>query len=437
MKRALKALTFSVKTYGCTYNKADTERIRGVLEQEGYQETDFSRADIIILNSCAVKDTTENKILEFLAKLENDHRRIILCGCLPVVLKDQLDKIYSKSPNIAAITGPQCISSLPAIFEAIERGKKRIECLSWDLNQVKKKFDLPVLGNYDKVAILPIVEGCQGNCSYCCTKFARNAYYSYSSKRIERQFHSFLEQGKQIFWVTAQDCGCYSSGRMDLIDLLSNMAETTGDYLLRLGMTNPYYFLDNFERFIALYRNQNLFQFLHLPLQSGSDSVLRDMNRKYEIEPVVEKIKAFQHLFPYCTLSTDIICGFPTETEQDFRETISVINSIKPDVLNISQFSSRPGIEAKKYKPLPSRTKKKRSKLLSSTFSKIRSQIIRDKWQDWQGWAVFERRLKNGQGLYRNFAYIPVVLDECLHDGKVEIKIQVEGNRLRAFRVRD
>ncbi|MHA1734148.1 MAG: radical SAM protein, partial [Promethearchaeota archaeon] len=294
----------------------------------------------------------------------------------------------------------------------------------------------PKVSTHPNVEILTITEGCKGNCTYCCTKIARDYFYSFPFDEIQTQFKDALRGGKTIFWVTAQDCSNYSHDEMDLVDLVSALTEEKGIFYLRIGMLNPRYFVENVKRMVRLLGEAKVFQFLHIPIQSGSNGVLEKMARQYTIEPVLKALGRLKSQIPQCTISTDVICGFPTESDDDFQKTIDVIKKIEPDVLNISQFSSRTGTEAKKFPQLLGKIKKERSRILSNIFHEIKEKKIREKWQTWDGEVIVERMVKPGEYLCRNFAYTPIFVKGMGLSGKIRVVTNIKNLRVSGKPVR-
>ena len=195
------------------------------------------------------------------------------------------------------------------------------------------------------------------------------------------------------------------------------------DFKIRLGMGNPDYLPDYLDDLIEVYKDPRMFKFLHLPVQSGSNSVLKKMKRNYNVETFIEIVKKFRKVHPNITLSTDIICGYPDETDDEFQETIDLIKKIRPDVLNISRFWPRPGTIAAKKKQLPSHIIKQRSVALTKLFGEISTENNK-KWLNWQGKILINEIGKNNSFVGRNYAYKPVIVKDNLNIGdEIEVSI--------------
>jgi len=205
--------------------------------------------------------------------------------------------------------------------------------------------------------------------------------------------------------LTSQDCSTYQYKNTRLVDLVQEIVHLDYRFFLRVGMLNPRFIVDNFDQLISMFNLDKVYRFLHIPIQSGSDIVLKKMNRPYHISDIEEKLKILRKEFPYLTLSTDIICGFPEETEEDFAKTIDLIKWLNPEILNISQYTPRPGTKAKDMKQVNSRVIKERSIRLSKIFRESLI-TINEKWQDWEGEVLLlHEGTTSNQAFGRNIDY--------------------------------
>lgn len=421
---------YYLETYGCTYNKADSERIQGLLTSLLIQTDTPLEADFLIINSCAVKLSTENKILAKMEKLCKLEKKIILCGCIPQVLEKNIEKILDSCNWIYGIFDTKSLDKFPLFISKIREGtkifffaKKRVPF---------SKFDLPRRGLYRGVEILPISESCRGNCTYCCTKFARDTYFSVPSKRLV-QVVSRKEKGPiSVYWVTAQDCSVYQDRSIDLCGVITQILREKGRFFVRLGMINPRYCIDRVGEFIKLFNSDaRLFQFFHIPIQSGSDRILRAMGRNYTTGEAVQALKKLKAHFPKAQFATDIICGFPGESSEDFLQTIEVVKTLKPSILNISQFSTREGTRAKAMIQVKSGTIKSRSKSLTNLHSQIKEENLQS-WSNWIGNVVVEKKLGDNRYLARNLAYLPIFIEDVVLGNIYRVKIKKRRNKLIA-----
>jgi len=406
--------SFYIETYGCTANKADSYIISNLLSKANYDQTTLDKADFIIVNTCAVKEQTENKIKERLKKLnelygKDTKKNVIIAGCLPHISSEYVDVIKKIVPNFSAIIDLSNIDEIEVILSEIKKGKKNL-VLTSEKSIDKSKF----LINHKKgknTGIVPISEGCVGSCAYCCVKNARGKLNCYNPDNIVRNVEHQLKQEIKQIYLTSQDCSIYQYNETGLVDLVEKIVNLDYKFFLRVGMINPSFLINNLDQLITIFNFKKVYHFLHVPIQAGSNAVLKKMQRTYSISDIVEPIEVIRQRFPYLTISTDIICGFPEESEYDFYKTINLIKWLKPEILNISKFTARPGTVAKNMKQLKSRTIKERSIRLSKIF---RNSIftINEKWNDWKGEVlVLHKGIEKGQAFGRNFAYKNVFID--------------------------
>jgi len=338
-------------SYGCTLNQADAELIRGVLKSEEF--TDPSEAETVIINTCAVKGPTQSKMVSRIRDYLALGKRVIVAGCLPKINRE----ILKQFP--ISIVDTNSIEMLPQVLKA----KRNVIATS---SAHKNKLTLPYCLDDSLTGIVPISEGCLSRCSFCGTKNARGDLTSYPIRDIVERVRALVSRGKKEIYLTAQDTGCYGlNAKTSLIELLKEVLEIEGDYRLRIGMMSPQYALRMLDDLIELYKDERVYKFLHLPVQSGSDRVLREMNRPYSIKQFERIVDKFRGEIRDLCLSTDIIAGFPTETDADFEKTVGLIERVRPDIINLSKFYPRPNTQASKMKLLPTEVLKKRSVLLT------------------------------------------------------------------------
>ncbi len=346
-----------VSGYGCSLNKSDTEQIRGFLAVHGFQLAgNPNKADLIVINTCAVKEQTEAKMLKAIKQLnsiaERNGSKLVVAGCLPAINPDAVKAISAKIIQI----GPSL---------------SQLACF---LNLPEKEFS-PLLEEIKEnplISIIPIARGCIGNCSYCCVKNARGSLRSYSIKELNEKFKKAIKETKEI-WLTAQDCGCYGFDQnTNLPALLKSLLQNKGDFRIRVGMINPAHLHSFLNQYLALFSDERLYRFFHIPLQSGSNAVLHSMLRPYKKEAFLSLVKKIRQHFPDATIATDVIAGFPGETEQQFQETVSVLKKAHPDIVNISRFGARPNTTAALMPGrLHGRELKKRSRILTALCREI------------------------------------------------------------------
>jgi len=425
-----------LETYGCASNKADSYIISNVLQKSNYVQTSLENAEFVIINTCAVKEQTENKIKARLKQLyqkysNSPNKHIIIAGCLPHIAPNYIDIIQNIIPTFSAIINLDDINEIPGIFETIKQGnrnlifptKKSIDKASYFIDHPEGKI----------TGIIPISEGCQGSCTYCCVKNARGKLNCYNPENIIENVNYQLKQGIKQIYLTSQDCSTFKYNDINLFDLVKAITDLPFKFYLRMGMINPSFLINNFDQLISIFNLDKVYQFLHIPIQSGSNRILKKMQRPYLISQIVDNIEILRTNFPFLTISTDIICGFPSETEYDFYRTINLIKWLKPEILNISKFTARPGTLAKKMNQIDSRTIKERSIRLSNIFRNSLSNINK-KWEGWQGGVlILHHGSKENQAFGRNYAYKNVFIDDYNDEyGKyVNVKIEkIEGFNL-------
>ncbi|MCP8319146.1 MAG: tRNA (N(6)-L-threonylcarbamoyladenosine(37)-C(2))-methylthiotransferase [Candidatus Methylarchaceae archaeon HK01B] len=395
---------FFIKSFGCSANKSDAEAMAGLLIEAGYFLTNLQEAEYVLVNTCGVKQPTEDRVISTLKQLSSLNKKLIISGCLPRI---NYEKIVKNVPNFSALLDPRSIHLIVDIVSKIDEGQNNLLVFS-DAPPIKpllpKHHLNPVIG------IIQIAEGCTMACTYCCTRFARGSIYCYPNYDIVNEAHGLIEKGCKEIWITSQDNGIYDFEGMKLPDILEGICKIEGEFFIRVGMMNPIHVKGILKGLIEAFFYEKVYKFLHLPLQSASVKVLELMRRGYTSKTVIDIICKFLKNFPSLTLSTDIIVGFPTEDDADFEATIKFIQKIKPDIVNISKYGARPGTEALKFKQLPHRLVIRRCKELVQ----IAREVSYKKNLNWLGWAgrclIDEKGKNNDTWIGRNFAYKPIVV---------------------------
>jgi len=344
-----------IKTYGCQSNVADSEQMAGILKEKRYKiVNNIKNADIVIINTCSVKTLTQNKILSFIKQIPKS-KKIYVGGCLPKIIN-----LKKYSNNIAAIFDVNSILKLPEII------KNPRNIMS---KEKEKRINLPKIRKNKEIAIINIANGCLGNCDYCAAKLARGKLKSYKIENIKQEFKTALKEGCKKFYITSQDNGCYGFDiGTNIVELLKELVKIKGNFIIRVGMMNPNYVLNFLDELIEIYKHPKIMKFVHLPVQSGSNSLLKKIGRNYTIADFKKIVKKFRKEILGITIGTDIIVGHPLETEQDFKETIKLLKETKPEILNISKFSSIKKTKASKLKQLKTEIIKERSVKISKLF---------------------------------------------------------------------
>lgn len=347
-------MRFHIETYGCTANLGNSRTAEAALSKLGHQATSLEDAEIVIVNTCAVTEKTVRKILKRLNKLQGS--RLIIAGCLTAALPFSIERIDCRLK-----TG---ILAKPAIEE--------IARLIESTHSVKKSIAAPKQEAQDLCGIVNIAEGCNGGCSYCIVRKARGKLVSKSPHAVVEAVRNLYGMGMAEIQLTAQDTAAYGTDMgTDLPDLLGQIQEVPGDYMIRLGMMNPDTVMPILSDLITALRSSRIYRFIHLPVQSGSNKILKSMGRRYRAEDFLGIVNRLREEHEDIYLMTDVITGFPGETVEDFRQTLELIKSAEPDKVNITKFSVRPGTSAAELYDMPDRIKKDRSRELTRLWLEI------------------------------------------------------------------
>ena len=393
-----------VKSFGCPTNLADGELIAGCLSEAGYNIVErIDEADFLVYNTCAVKTPTENRMMEILRKAPSD-KRLIITGCLPLINFERINT----EVKFDGILGPASGSKILEVIRKVEHGKKVI----LTEKNLKPSLSLPKIPTNKVVGIIPINYGCLGSCSYCCVLFARGRLRSYQVAEVIERVKRDLASGVKEFWFTSQDTACYGKDiGISLADLLMETCKVEGDFFVRVGMMTPNYALEILDDLIQAYKNEKVFKFLHLPVQSGDNEVLKRMNRFYSVKDFRKIVNSFRKEIPNITIATDVICGFPGESQEAFERTMQLIKEVQPDIVNISKFFPRPNTPAEKMKPfVHPREVKERSRRLTELSKRISFERNKN-WMNWEGKILIdEEGKKPSSWIGRNFAYKPIVI---------------------------
>ena len=397
-----------VESYGCSASFADGEMISGLVLNGGHTLVkNSSESDLNIVVTCSVKDATANKMIHRIKSLKS--KPLVVAGCLPKAEQVTVEKF---SEN-ASLLGPNSIGKTLQIIDSTLKGKKQIVLDDSDLSKV----GLPKVRLNPVVGIVEIASGCLSECTFCQTKLSKGDLTSYRLGDIVRQVQTEIKEGCKEVWLTSTDNGCYGFDiGTDLPSLVNAVTEIPDDFMIRVGMMNPMYMPRIKESLIKSFNNDKVFKFLHIPVQCGSNKVLHDMKRGHTSETFREIIKKVNEKFEKFTISTDIIVGFPSETEEDFQKTVDLLDEVRPDVVNLSKYSARPGTDAAEMKQIDVVEMKRRSKIIFEQINKI-SIKNNKKWIGWKGKVLFDEKIEEGvKG--RNFAYKPIFVQDNVDIGQ-------------------
>ena len=377
-----------VKTWGCSHNNSDSEYMAGLLAAQGYRilfaDAEMPSADLVLLNSCTVKNPSETTFVNAINKAKDLGKKVVVAGCVPqaqpgsggwselsAVGVQQIDRIVEVVEETLKGNTIQIFASSPSSHA--DRNAKNHK----EVRGGGAPLDLPKIRKNPLVEIIPINTGCLNQCTYCKTKHARGDLGSYPPEEIYKRVRAVLDEGVTEIWLTSEDTGAY--GRdigvripellWGIIKVLQEAYENEGkEVILRVGMTNPPYILDDLEEIAQILNHPRVFKFLHIPVQSGSDRVLNDMRRMYTCQDFRHIVTYLRDKVPDITIATDIICGFPGEDDYDHQQTMKLIQDLQFPVLHISQFYPRPGTPAARMERIPTQIVKSRSREVTKLF---------------------------------------------------------------------
>ncbi len=398
----------TVLNFGCSANRAIAEGISGALRTSGYNLTTSSKdADIIVVNTCIVKQNTEHRMKSLLLSLPMD-RQIVVTGCLPVVMQHWIDQ---NVPHVRTLLPENADEIIALIRNQLANEAQLMNASMWERLYSKER----VLFN-PLITTIEISRGCLGKCAYCIVKQAKGHLRSRTKSSIVEEVNKALKNGSKEIWLTSQDTGVYGwdfRPRIFLPDLVDSLINLKGRFYIRLGMMTP----STVERFvdtlISQINHSKVFSFLHLPIQTGSNTILQRMQRKETREDFINLIHKLKSHISHLALSTDIIIGFPGETNEDYELIESLIQEVRPTIVNISKYTDRPGTTAARMaQKVPTKIKSARSKKLTQLCRKISQEELKS-WVGWTGPALIEEVGKHvKQVKARNSSYLPVVINE-------------------------
>ncbi|MBR6875955.1 MAG: tRNA (N6-isopentenyl adenosine(37)-C2)-methylthiotransferase MiaB [Bacteroidales bacterium] len=338
-----------IETYGCQMNVADTEVVFSILGREGYERTEeMDSADVILANTCSVRDNAEQRIWGRIEQFNFQRKKrpdviVGILGCMAERLKDAL----LESGKVDIVAGPDAYRSLPRLLAAASQGHPQIDVL---LSREETYGDIaPVRVDKNGVsAFISIMRGCNNVCSYCVVPYTRGAERSRDPHTIVREACHCAMDGYKEITLLGQNVDSYRVGDLDFAGLLALVAEAVPGLRIRFSTSNPQDISDAVLETMA--SHANICRHIHLPVQSGSDRMLEKMRRRYTRAGYLERVAKIRALMPDCALSTDVIAGFCSETEEDHRDTLSLFEAVGFDAAFMFQYSERPGtLAAKKY----------------------------------------------------------------------------------------
>ncbi len=353
-----------VETYGCQQNEADSERIRGLLRECGYDICDEAEgADVVVMNTCAIREHAEQRVFGNLGTLTHTKRRhpaqkIFLCGCMAgqTIVTDRIKKSF---PHVDGVFSTHHLWQFPEILYKVLTTSKRQFYIADEAGSIAE--GLPVVRGSTLKSWVSIMYGCNNFCTYCIVPYVRGRERSRKPADILAECRDLIAGGCKEITLLGQNVNSYGKDLdcgVDFADLLARIAALEGDFLIRFMTSHPRDASD--KLFDAMAASPKIAKQLHLPFQSGSSRVLKAMNRHYDREKYLEKVLYAKKVMPELVLTSDVIVGFPGETEEEFEQTVSLIEQVRYDALFTFIFSPRPGTPAASMPDETPKTEKNR-----------------------------------------------------------------------------
>jgi threonylcarbamoyladenosine tRNA methylthiotransferase CDKAL1 len=359
-----------VKTWGCSHNSSDAEYMAGLLAEYGFPLAENGDdAKVWVLNSCTVKNPSEDAFRNAIRSGKEQDKVVVLAGCVP-----QADRNDAEFSMYSAIGVNQIDRCVEVVEQAIEGNVVRLLGNNKKTEERSGKLSLlmPKIRRNKLIEIVPINSGCLNQCTYCKTKHSRGDLNSYHPDEIVQRVSDVVhKEGVMEIWLSSEDTGAY--GR-DIGESLPNLLRRIVDVLphharLRIGMTNPPYILEHLKEIAEIMQDPRVYKFLHLPVQAASNRVLDEMRRQYTKEEFSHVVEFLRENVPGINIATDIICGFPGETQEEFEETLELVSKYQFPALHISQFYPRKGTPAARMKRVPTQEVKRRSREMTKLFN--------------------------------------------------------------------
>lgn len=408
-----------VESYGCSQNQGEGATIARDLASRGHVLAhDPSGADVGILVTCGVIGPTESRMVRRWEALVGVLPRVVVTGCLVPLRTGLMNGVGRERTTFVPIREQAHLGALLdgwSIGAVLPRGASR---------PVPEPMPYPITEE------VVIAQGCTSGCSYCFSRLARGRLSSVTSSDVVRRVEEAATRGVREVRLTGLDTAAWGEdlpGSERLPELLRSVGAVAGNFRVRVGMMSPQSLEPHRERYLDALAEGRAYRFLHLPLQSGSDRILEAMHRGYTQDLYLRQVEDARRRFPDLHLATDVIVGFPGESEDDFRATEEILERVGPETVNVTRFSARPGTPAARLAPLPPRVAKRRSRALAS----LRQRISRTRLERYLGAVSVGRVLEYGPGsssVARLDNYLPVVLDRRPPLG-AEVDLRIDGAR--------
>ena len=387
--------------YGCTANQGETIEMKDHAIEIGHEiAPSLDNAETVILGTCTVIESTQNKMERRISELVDQGKNVIVSGCMATADTKRLNSKFPETPLVSP-------GDIEGLGDLIGRGGCKPEQRSSPLT-----------------TILPISSGCLGRCTYCATLRARGRVTSRSVNDIFFKAQYAIDSGSKELLLTSQDNGAFGVDRnYSLENLLTELSHLEGDFRLRVGMLNPMLVAGRSEKMAKAWSDNRTYKFIHLPIQSGSQAMLDAMLRDHTLDDFWEVVETFRSHYPEMMITTDVITGFPRETDEDHQSTIKLLRRLLPDLVNITRFSPRTGTPAARYKRLNGKIVRNRSRELTI----LRQELGAKSFKRFVGKKTSVLSIANqrpGSTLCRDDNYRPIIIKKELPLGEFyDVKI--------------
>jgi len=400
-----------LEVYGCATTQAEASTMQALVEEAGHSVVEGpNRADAAVIVTCTVVDKTQRRMAERISVLDREVDTLVVSGCMASA---QPESVHEIAPH-ALVLPP---SNLDQLVPLLEEG--RFTPAPVDKAGLPRRIE-------DGIATVVINDGCLGNCTFCITKKARPGLRSYPAESIVDAVEAAVEEGAVEVRLTSMDTGAWGQDRSrNLADLVRAVREIDGHHRIRVGMLNPFLGIPFLDELLEAMDHPRVYNFLHLPVQSGSDAVLDHMDREHSAEDYVRAVERARGVLGDVTIATDVIAGYPTETDEDHQATVDVLEATQPGHVNVTRFSPRPGTPAYELDELDGGLVKDHSRELSKVRDRLqrahRGRLVGDTVE-----CTVVEHVVEGTSQARTHDYDPVVLPEELPVG-TRVRARVTG----------
>ncbi len=419
-----------VETYGCQMNAGDTEIVVSIMQSEGYTYTEhIGEADVILINTCSIRDNAEQRIWGRIADMRRyrKKKRSLIVGIIGCMAERLKEKLVEKG-GVDIVAGPDSYRDLPRLVREAESGGKGINVL---LSQEETYAEIaPVRLDKNGVsAFIAIMRGCNNYCAYCVVPYTRGIERSRDPQTIVEEARSLFANGYREVTLLGQNVNSYRAGEVGFPELMAMVAEISPLLRVRFSTSHPKDISDRLLEVMARY--DNICKAIHLPAQSGSDEVLKRMNRKYTREWYLERIAAIRRYMPECSITTDLIAGFCGETEEDHRQTLSLMREVGYDSAYMFKYSERPGtFSARHYADdVPEEEKGRRlSEIIALQAELSAASNARDEGREFEVLVEGESKRSADQLCGRTSQNKMVVFDRGNHRAGEYVRVRITGS---------